>query len=188
MTADRLDSGRLQCAGEIRGSVSDHRHAATIRGESHVHARRHINRQSIPATQLELGEPVAVEFAESLELALQSGNLTAAQNAFASFEQSYTSSNGQQSSSQSSQSSPVSNDIQSLSSALSSGNLTSAQQAFQQLQKDMQTQQASGHHHHHGGGGGAQGQAIQSLIASLSSSGSSSSSSGTTGNTLNVTA
>jgi hypothetical protein len=108
---------------------------------------------------------------QSLSSALQSGNLTAAQNAFASFEQSFSSSNSQQApSSQSSQSNPVTNDIQTLSSALNSGNLTSAQQAFAQLQKDMQAQQGSGHHHHHGGGGG-QGQAIQSLISSLSSNG-----------------
>ena len=124
---------------------------------------------------------------QSLSSALQSGNLTAAQNAFASFEQSFSGSNSQQTSSQSGQSNPVTNDIQSLSSALNTGNLTSAQQAFVQLQKDMQAQQSSGHHHHHGGGGG-QGQAIQSLISSLSSSSSTSSNSTTTGNTLNVTA
>jgi hypothetical protein len=122
---------------------------------------------------------------QSLANALQSGNLSAAQSAFTSLEQTFQNQNSQQPG----QSNPVSNDIQSLSSALNSGNLTSAQQAFAQLQKDMQTQQASGHHHHHHGGGGSQGQAIQSLVSSLSSSSSAgSSSSSTTGNTLNVTA
>ena len=121
---------------------------------------------------------------QSLASALQSGNLTAAQNAFATFEQSFSASNSQQGSSQSGQSSPVNSDIQTLSSALKSGNLTSAQSAFLQLQKDMQTQQGSGHHHH---GGGGQGQAVQALISALSSN-SSTSTNSTTGNLLNVTA
>jgi hypothetical protein len=125
---------------------------------------------------------------QTLSNALSSGNLSAAQTAFASIQQSNQNQSGQQSNQSNSS---VNNDIQSLANALNSGNVGSAQQAFAQLQKDMQTQQVSGHHHHHHGGGSdnTQSQAVQSFVASLaSSSGGSSSSSSTTGNNLNVTA
>jgi hypothetical protein len=117
---------------------------------------------------------------QSLANALQSGNLTAAQTAFATFEQSFQDQTGNQTAS-ASHSNTINNDLQSLSNALNSGNLTSAQQAFAQLQKDMTTEQ-TGRHRHHGSNEGA---IVNGLIAPLASA---SNSTNTTGNTLNVTA
>jgi hypothetical protein len=120
---------------------------------------------------------------QNLGQALQSGNLTAAQSAFATLQKAYQSQTSQSTSS-SGTTSPVSSDLTTLANALNTGNLTSAQAAFTQLQKDQQTQ-SGGHHHHHGGMGGA----VQSLISQLSNSSSSSSSgTSTTGQTLNVQA
>ena len=106
---------------------------------------------------------------QNLGQALQSGNLTAAQSAFATLQKAYQT-QGSQSTSTSGAASPVSSDLTTLANALNTGNLTSAQAAFSQLQKDQQAQSGGGHHHHHGGMGGA----VQSLISQLSSSSSSS--------------
>jgi hypothetical protein len=78
---------------------------------------------------------------QQLGLALQSGNLAAAQQAFSALPQNAaqggTSSTGGSTSNQSS--------LAALGQALQSGNLAAAQQAFSQVQ------QAGGHHHHHHG-------------------------------------
>jgi len=88
---------------------------------------------------------------KNLASALQSGDLTGAQQAFAALQQLLPNSsagnqtqNGQQGSGQNT----FSTDFQALGQALKSGNLTDAQAAFSKLQQD--TQSVQGHHHHHG--------------------------------------
>jgi hypothetical protein len=89
---------------------------------------------------------------KSLGTALQSGNLSDAQQAFAALQQDNPnigqsqggSTQGGQNSSQANQA------FQNLSSALQSGDLSGAQQAFAQLQQGMQgAGKGHGHHHHH---------------------------------------
>lgn len=123
--------------------------------------------------------------------ALQSGNLTNAQSAYASLAQELqtqdaSSSNTTTTGSASSTSEdPISTDFSALGQALSSGNLTQAQGAFSQLQGDVKTAEQTNaaqsqtaptqthhHHHHHGGGGSA-----SSTSSSSSSTGSSTASS-----------
>ncbi len=86
----------------------------------------------------------------NLGKALQSGNLSDAQSAFASFTQNLpgTSSTGPFSSS-----GTLGADVKSLQSALQSGNVSGAQQAFSKLTTNMKgMHQAHGAHHRHGGG------------------------------------
>jgi hypothetical protein len=88
---------------------------------------------------------------QSLSQALQSGNLSAAQSAYAALQQ------DQQNGPQPPAGSPLANDFNALGQALQSGDLTGAQQAFASLKSDFQSlRQASGGHHggHKGGGGG----------------------------------
>ena len=94
---------------------------------------------------------------QSLGNALQSGNLTAAQQAFAQLQQ-YSPGNGQASNNQNSTSTTTSNvtdPLQALGTALQSGNLSAAQQAFTQLQQQAATK-GHGHHHHRQDTGTAQ--------------------------------
>ena len=82
---------------------------------------------------------------------LQSGNLTGAQQDFATLQQALPTG---QSQSQQNTASPIAQAFTALSQALQSGNLQDAQTAFSTLQGDIQQQQGSGqvqHHHHHGG-------------------------------------
>jgi hypothetical protein len=88
---------------------------------------------------------------------LQSGNLSAAQQDFATLQQL----SPQSSSTSSTQSNnPIAQAFNQLSEDLQSGNLSAAQQDYTQIQQDFQNR-ASGqnqtgevhHHHHHGGGG-----------------------------------
>jgi outer membrane protein assembly factor BamD (BamD/ComL family) len=91
---------------------------------------------------------------------LQSGNLSAAQQDFATLQQL----GPQNSSTQSAQSNnPIAQAFQQLAQDLQSGNLSAAQQDYTQIQQDFQNQAAAqnqtteghyGHHHHHHGGGG----------------------------------
>jgi outer membrane protein assembly factor BamD (BamD/ComL family) len=85
---------------------------------------------------------------------LTSGNLTQAQQDFATLSQNLP---GQQhaNSSTGSNASPLAQAFSTLSDDLQSGNLTGAQQAFSTLQQDLQQQGSGqvGHHHHHFGGG-----------------------------------
>jgi hypothetical protein len=93
---------------------------------------------------------------KALQTALQSGNLSAAQEAFASFQQSQPNNssgitaNG--AASTSGQNSQASNAFQSLQSALTAGNLSGAQQAFATLQRNLEGAAASksGRRHNHG--------------------------------------
>ena len=97
------------------------------------------------------------DFAE-LANALQSGDLTQAQQAYSALQQT-----GGPPSNGTSGNSPVAADFTALGKALASGNLSQAQDAFSQLQNDVKSAQTSasqsptahnihGHHHHYGSG------------------------------------
>jgi TolA-binding protein len=81
---------------------------------------------------------------QNLASALQSGDLSSAQKAFAQLQQDGPKVGQAQSSQNSNQSSGQNNPFQALASALQSGDLSGAQQAFSQLQQSMKS-----HHHHH---------------------------------------
>jgi len=103
---------------------------------------------------------------QSLAKALQSGDLSGAQQAFQALQQlrsnasvSPTGQTGQAKSS----SNPLSTDVSALGSALQSGDLSGAQAAFSKLQQDMQALAATHHrHHHHHAGSATQSDATQS--------------------------
>ena len=101
---------------------------------------------------------------KALQTALQSGDLSGAQQAFAAMQKDQqNSSQATQASSASSQNSQDAKDFQALQTAFSSGDLSGAQQAFAALQKDLQgTSQAGHHHHHHGGSANGTAQAASS--------------------------
>jgi chemotaxis protein histidine kinase CheA len=77
---------------------------------------------------------------EDLGNALQSGNLTLAQQAFATLLQGTPSNNNPQDT--------IKNDFDALGKALNSGDMASAKKAFSKLEQDMQTLKTSRHHHH----------------------------------------
>ena len=125
-----------------------------------------------------------------LASALQSGNLTDAQSAFAALQQALQTQagpNAASSTNSTGSSDPIANDFNALGQALSSGNLTQAQSAFAQLQNDVQSARQNaasqsqglakalldstkGHHHHHHGGGGSGSASSASTTTSTSSS------------------
>jgi chemotaxis protein histidine kinase CheA len=78
---------------------------------------------------------------ENLGNALQSGDLTAAQQAFSTLLQGTSSSNNPQDNIQS--------DFDALGKALDSGDMAAAKKAFSKLEQDMQALKTSRHHHHH---------------------------------------
>ena len=89
---------------------------------------------------------------KDLASALQAGDLSDAQKAFAALQQLLPSSsagnlaqNGQQGSAQN----PFSNDLSGIGQALQSGDLKKAQDAFATLQQDMMSVQGHHHHRHH---------------------------------------
>ena len=104
-----------------------------------------------------------------LSSALQSGDLTSAQKAFASLQ----SLNGQGQNSQTNSTgnstnksnNTISNDFNSLGQALQSGNLKDAQTALAKLQSDMKAQK-SGHHHHKGTGSSSSSASVPSTANS----------------------
>ncbi|MFZ0796495.1 MAG: hypothetical protein WCA13_19145 [Terriglobales bacterium] len=86
---------------------------------------------------------------------LQSGNLSAAQAAFATLQQLQPQSNATSSASSHSNN-PIAQAFSQLSTDLQSGNLSAAQQDYTTIEQAFQTQAAQsqatgGHHHHHGG-------------------------------------
>jgi len=96
---------------------------------------------------------------QDLDNALQSGNLTAAQNAFAALQQLLPNSptgnqtqNGQQGSNQN----PFATDLDAVGQALQSGKLSGAQKAFAKLKQDMQLIQGRHHYHHYNGAANTQ--------------------------------
>jgi soluble cytochrome b562 len=78
---------------------------------------------------------------EGLDNALQSGDLTAAQQAFATLLQGTPSNNNPQDT--------IKSDFDALGKALNSGDMAAAKKAFSKLEQDMQTLKTSRHHHHH---------------------------------------
>ncbi|MCE0482884.1 MAG: hypothetical protein LV479_01445 [Methylacidiphilales bacterium] len=119
---------------------------------------------------------------KSLGTALQSGDLSGAQSALATFQQDLQGTSQGNSSTSTSQPFGTNNkanaDFQTLSNALQSGNLSTAQQAFSSLQADLK----SGHkgHHHHASSATSGPSSTESTSTDTSSNGSS-------GNYLNVT-
>jgi hypothetical protein len=99
-----------------------------------------------PANQNGFGQ--FVQDFQAIGSALQSGDLSTAQSALATFQQDLQG-NSQTSSSQPfGKNSQANSDYQNLVSALQSGNLSNAQQAFASLQTDLKAAH-KGHHHHH---------------------------------------
>jgi len=84
---------------------------------------------------------------QQLTQALQSGNLTTAQQAFSALTNSATGSGLQ--------SLQLTQDLNALGSALQSGNLTGARNAYSSVEQSLQNSNpiAAHHHHSHGGGG-----------------------------------
>ncbi|HZL42464.1 MAG TPA: hypothetical protein VFD66_04215 [Verrucomicrobiae bacterium] len=93
---------------------------------------------------------------KTLGSALQSGNLTRAQNAFAAWGQDLqpntaATTDTTQQNAPFGANSQANSDFAALSTALQSGDISGAKQAFASLQKDLQTAgSVHGHHHHHG--------------------------------------
>ena len=90
---------------------------------------------------------------KALQSALQSGDLTGAQQAFATLQQDQQNApHAAKGPGASALATQVSQDFQALQSALSSGDLSGAKQAFATLKQDLQGAGRSRHaHHHHGG-------------------------------------
>ena len=87
---------------------------------------------------------------KALDSALQSNDLSTAQQAFAAFQQDVQNvSQGTQPAQALGQNTQLGKDFQALQSALQSNDLTAAKQAFATLQQDMQTARAGHAHHHH---------------------------------------
>jgi thioredoxin-like negative regulator of GroEL len=109
--------------------------------------------------------------------AIQSGDLSAAQNAFAALTQAQPNQG----------SGPFSQALSQIGDALQSGDIGKAQQALAALQQQMQAMKGAHHHHghHHGGGGGDK---SQSASASPSSSSDPTTASTASTNLVDVTA
>ena len=99
---------------------------------------------------------------QQLSQALQSGDLSGAQQAYATLLQNLP---NQGANGSSNSNNPFQQAIASIGSALQSGDVSSAQQALQQLQGQMK----GAHHHHHHGGGQQSVQASNSSTATDSS-------------------
>jgi hypothetical protein len=127
---------------------------------------------------------------QSLSNALQSGDLSGAQQAFSSLQNDRTqlkslfqSQNGQNSSQ-----GTLQTDLQNLATALKSGNLSDAQAAFATLQQDIKALKGGHHHHHHGGGvSGVSGTNGASTTLGVDTDGDNDGSGSTVGQNLNVT-
>ncbi len=115
---------------------------------------------------------------QALAAALQSGNLSAAQSAFAQMMQNSPIGQGTQSST-ASPNQTLTTDFSNLAKALQSGNVSDAQKAFATLQQDMSSVAKThhGHHRHHA-----------QAASALDSTGTADTAAGgdTTGSTLNV--
>lgn len=87
---------------------------------------------------------------KALQTALQSGNVSDAQTAFASFQKDLQgATQGAGGSSSSNPQSQTATDIQALSDALKSGDITKAQQAFATVKQDLKAAHAHHGHGHH---------------------------------------
>ncbi len=121
---------------------------------------------------------------KDLASALQSGDLSGAQKAFAAMQQSqpnFSATTQTQNAQQASVQNPLAADFSALGKALQSGDLTAAQAAFKQLQLDMQSVGGARHHHHH-----HKASATTQNTASTTSSPSVGSTAGSSGSTQNA--
>ena len=84
---------------------------------------------------------------------LQTGNVSAAQQDFATLQQ-LTPQSSAASPLQSN--SPISQDFNQLAQDLKSGNMSAAQQDYTKIQQDFQSRAVQAHHHHHHGGGSSE--------------------------------
>jgi hypothetical protein len=130
---------------------------------------------------------------QSLGKALQSGDLSGAQEAFQALQQLRSNApmlqTGQTGQAKSS-SNPLSADVSALGSALQSGDLSGAQAAFSKLQQDMQALGATHHrHHHHHASSATQTDATQSgLVTGVGSAAPDATGTGSTaGSNVNLT-
>jgi hypothetical protein len=95
---------------------------------------------------------------KALANALQSGDLSSAQSAFAAFQKDLPSSSQASSNQPFGQNSQANKDFQTLQTSLGSGDMSGAQSAFTALQKDLKSAggvQGSHHHHRHHGSNAA---------------------------------
>jgi hypothetical protein len=111
---------------------------------------------------------------------LQSGNLTQAQQDYATLSQNLPVAQSSTTASSANSSNPIAQAFTALSQDLQNGNISAAQKDYATIQQDFQQQQQQQgtgqihHHHHHGGAGGGQqsnqiSQALNSLSAALQS-------------------
>src|SRR5271156_4679963 len=109
---------------------------------------------------------------------LQAGNLTQAQQDYATLSQNFpnaqtgTTSGTATTGSTANGANPIAQAFTALAQDLQNGNLSGAQQDYATIQQDFQQQQQGAgqvhHHHHHGGGGGQQGSQVSQTLNSLS--------------------
>ena len=105
---------------------------------------------------------------------LQAGNLTQAQQDFATLSQNFPNAqSGTSTSATASDANPIAQAFTALAQDLQNGNISGAQQDYATIQQDFQQQQQGSsavhhHHHNHGGGGGQQGSQISQALNSLS--------------------
>src|SRR5271156_1534267 len=105
---------------------------------------------------------------------LQAGNLTQAQQDFATLSQNFPNAqSGTTTSATASGGNPIPQAVKALAQDLQNGNISGAQQDYATIQQDFQQQQQGSsavhhHHHHHGGGGGQQESQVSQALNSLS--------------------
>jgi hypothetical protein len=105
---------------------------------------------------------------------LQAGNLTQAQQDFATLSQNFPNAqSGTTTSATASGGNPIAQAFTALAQDLQNGNISGAQQDYATIQQDFQQQQQGSsavhhHHHHHGGGGGQQESQVSQALNSLS--------------------
>lgn len=106
---------------------------------------------------------------------LKAGNLTQAQQDFATLSQNFPNApSGTSTAAPASGGNPIAQAFTALAQDLQNGNISGAQQDYATIQQDFQQQQQGSsqvhhHHHHHGGGGGQQGSQVSQALNSLSS-------------------
>ena len=193
----------MQATGQVRRH-HHHHHAGS--GNSSTQASQGSSK-SEPDTQISQG----AKDLEALQSSLNSGDLTGAQQAFASLQQDLqsTSRAGHHDRRQSAtdntttptagatstaggstSTSQGANAFQTLQTALTSGDLAGAQQAFASLQQDLQTIGRIGHHHHHHGVGSVSSttQPVSNTTPAVNSTTSSAAATATVSNALDAQA
>jgi outer membrane protein assembly factor BamD (BamD/ComL family) len=104
---------------------------------------------------------------------LQTGNLTQAQQDFATLSQNLPAAQSSTTASTANNSNPIAQAFNALSQDLQTGNISAAQKDYATIQQDFQQQQqqqgtSQVHHHHHHGGGDQQSNQISQALNSLS--------------------